>query len=989
MLNVIHLFEKKSIPHSGERIQFCDTIENAMEEKRKLNKKQQEAVTHGEGPLLIIAGAGTGKTTVVTERIKWLIVKKKNLPSEILALTFTDKAAREMEERVDVAMPIGMATMWISTFHSFCDRVLRDEAIHIGLTPTYKLMNEAETVLFLRKNLFRFHLDYFRPLGNPTKFLEGMLQHFCRLKDEDVDSSQYLRYAQKSKMNGEEGKKTLELARAYRTYEELKVKEGLMDFADLISNTLRLLRTRKSLLREYQNKFKYILVDEFQDTNYAQNELAILLAGGQANITVVGDDDQAIYRWRGAAISNIVQFRIRFPKAKIVTLVENYRSTQAILDHAYKLIQQNNPDRLEVKEDIEKKLLSVRKKRGSVPELIHTSRVEHEGDAVVQKILALVEEEKRTFSDFAILVRANNHSEPFVRALERASVPYQFLGPGQLFHQEEVKDLIAYLKVLYNFEDNISLYRILSNDLFEIPPRDLAAILNFARRKNLCLFEALEGIDEVLIAYPTKEKIKAIVAMVKRHLRLMRRETAGQILYFFLEDTGMLRKLMTYKTSVEERRVQNIAKFFDKLKTYEVENKDATVPSVVDWIDLSMQMGESPLATNIDWTDNNAVSLLTVHASKGLEFDVVFLVNLVVGRFPTRERREQIPIPEALIKEILPVGDYHLEEERRLFYVGMTRARDRLFLTASDYYGEGRRERKLSPFVFETLGQQMIQKSAVDEQQPTSKQLSFLEWSPQTTGARKDEPKTKRAINYLSFSQIETFNVCPLHYKAKYILRLQVPQTAAQSFGTSLHATLRDFYQELLNRKKVGEDEAFTIFKKNWINEGYQSKRHEALAFKKGVKILDGFLRSAFDKKNLPSFLELPFQFSVSPALKIGGKIDRIDKLTNGTIEVLDYKTGASLLTQREIDENLQLTIYALAVTEIANVPLPQRNPKGVLLSFYFLESGQKLTTQRTKEQLSYAKEALLRKAEEIEKSDFRCSGGTLCQNCEYKMLCG
>jgi len=302
----------------------------------KLNKEQLAAIKHKEGPLLIIAGAGTGKTTVITERIKYLIIGKQAKANEILALTFTEKAAREMEERVDVVMPFGWTQMWISTFHSFCDRVLRREALHIGFNPKYHLTTVAESVQFVRNNLFKFELDYFRPLGNPTKFVGGMLQHFSRLQDEDVSPNQYLDWAKlnfKSKKTKSieeriESSKWLELAKTYKTYEELKVKGDILDFGDLIVKTLKLFRDRPNVLADYQKQFKYILVDEFQDTNYAQNELAILLSKKTKNITVCGDDDQSVYRFRGAAVSNIIQFRKNFPKARIVVLTKNYRSTQ-------------------------------------------------------------------------------------------------------------------------------------------------------------------------------------------------------------------------------------------------------------------------------------------------------------------------------------------------------------------------------------------------------------------------------------------------------------------------------------------------------------------------------------------------------------------------------------------------------------------------------------------------------------------------------------
>lgn len=956
-----------------------------------LNKEQQQAVTYKGGPLLIIAGAGTGKTTVVTERIKHLIVTELALPSEILALTFTEKAAREMEERVDIAVPYGYTQMWISTFHAFCDRVLRTEALAIGLPTNYRLLTEAEATQLIRANLFSFELSYFRPLGNPTKFVGGMLQHFSRLQDEDVTPTEYTAWAsskfkvKSAKLEKEEVEKYRELAKAYQKYTELKVKEGVMDFGDLITNALLLFRRRPAILKRYQEQFKYILVDEFQDTNYAQNELAILLAGKRANITAVADDDQSIYRFRGAAVSNVMQFRKHFPKAKIITLTENYRSTQEILDRAYQLVQHNNPDRLEVKEKIDKKLVSARKKKGEQIEFLYTDRVENEADRVAKTILSLVQKEDRSFSDFAILVRANNHAEAFTRAFSRAGIPFQFLGPGQLFRQEEIKDLIAYLKVLYNFEDSISLYRVLSMDHFDIPARDLAAIMNYGRRFNLSLFEACEDVNKIFIRKETKEAIDKFIAMVNRHLKAARRETAGQLLFYFLQDTGLLANLAKSENQLEERRAQNITRFFDKLKTYETEHEDASVTAVVDWIGLSMELGESPQAADIDWDRLNAVYILTVHSSKGLEFPIVFLVNLVAGRFPTYERREQIPIPEELIKEDLPVGDYHIEEERRLFYVGMTRAQDRLYVSAANYYGEGKRERKISPFVLEALGTDAINQSPITDHRSPTTQLSLLEWAKGDHEVEQ-EKIVRIPVTYLSYSQIQEFKVCPLHYKLKYIVRVPVTPSAAQSFGITLHKTMADFYSTVKARKKGTLDELRKLYEGNWIREGYSSKQHESLMKKRGYGYLEEYFKDEFNPRHVPILMEHPFVFRVEN-LKIGGKIDRVDKTKNG-IEIIDYKTGAKLPSDKGLADDLQLTVYALAGTEVKEEPFA-RKPEDLTLSLYFFEGGKKLTTTRTQEQLDVAKKEILKVAQEIAISDFQCSGLILCQSCEYRMFCG
>jgi len=968
-------------------------------DKVKLNKEQEKAVKYGSGPLLIIAGAGTGKTTVITERIKYLILAKKVKPDEILALTFTEKAAQEMEERVDVAMPYGYTNMWISTFHSFCDRVLRDYALHIGLDPRYKLMTESETIQLIRKNLFNlpaqagFDLDYFRPLGNPTKFVGGMLQHFSRLQDEDVSPKDYLAYAGELREGGRlEIKKTKELANAYRTYDELKTKESVVDFGDLITKILKLFRERPNVLAQYRKQFKYILVDEFQDTNYAQNELVKLLAGRQGNITVVADDDQAIYRWRGAAVSNVIQFRKSFPKAKVISLTKNYRSSQEILDRAYDLIQNNNPDRLEVIEKISKKLVSLVDKGGEEIEFIRADRVENEAEEIAKTINQLTSNSVNQYDckDIAILVRANNHSDAIMRALSRHGIPFQFLGPGRLFRQPEIVDLISYLKVLYSLEDSVAFYRILSMEYFDIPAREIAAIGGYARKYNLSLFEAAEKIGG--------EKVKNIIEEIGKHLKLVRKETAGQLLYYFLADSGLLQKMLSPQSPEAERKALNISKFFDKLKTYEVDHEDATVPAVVDWLELCAELGESPLAADFDWTETNAVNILTAHSAKGLEFPVVFLVNLVAQRFPTLQRREQIPIPEALIKEVLPVGDYHLEEERRLFYVGMTRAKERLYFTAADYYGEGKRRKKISPFIYEALGNQLG--SQTTRQLDNQKQLSFLDYKPK---AKPSETLVKEGqvlkIDYLSYSQIETFKTCPLHYKLRYIYKVPTPVTASQSFGTTMHAVLKDFYLKVQRGEKPTEKLILSLLNEFWIKEGYVSKVQEKKFLDKGRDYLRGYLKEEFNSKVKTVALEqsfvVPLTYPTSRKasrdrgyLKIGGRVDRVDSLPGGGIEIVDYKTGATIPTQKEVDENLQLSFYALAATSIPTAPFG-KSPQKVKLSLYFLDNQEKISTIRTAKQLAEAKEEIFKVRDEIEKSDFKCSGHMFCQSkCEYSLFC-
>jgi len=1035
----------------------------------KLNSEQKKAVRFGFGPLLIIAGAGTGKTTVITERIKNLIIKQNIKPQEILALTFTEKAALEMETRVDTAMPYGYTQMWISTFHKFCDRILRNEAVHIGLNPGYKLFTDTDATMLFRKNLFKLNLEYFRPLGNPGKFIAGILQHFSRLQDEDISPNQYIEWVrtqnsvtrtQQNEENVLEQKKYQELANAYKFYADLKIQENVMDFGDLISNALQLFRTRKNILKKYQSQFKFVLVDEFQDTNIAQYELIKLLAPlnplsasrrSSPNLTVVGDDNQSIYKFRGAAISNILHFQKDYKNCQQIVLRKNYRSYQYILDSSRKLIKHNDPDTLEAKLGISKNLTAVRKTADFHKiEFIHENRVEDEAEVVAKKIKELKSsvilnrvkdlpidtmlkedsssssQNDRKWSDFAILVRANNHAESFIRALGRASIPYQFLGPAKLYRQPEVKELIAYLQVLNDFTDNSAFFKVLSMPFFDISQRDLIAISNWAKRNQLSIFEGVEiitgvRIDEKLqlpfISDLTREKITKLVKMILNHLKLTNKETAGQILFYFLENSGMLKNILEFKTPIDERQAGNITKFFNKLKSYEAEHEDASVIAVLDWLMLSMELGESPQAQDMDWTDNDAVNILTTHSSKGLEFPVVFLVNLVSQRFPSTERHEQIPIPEELIKEVLPIGDFHLEEERRLFYVGMTRARDLLYLTAANYYGEGKREKKISPFVSEALDKNF----SFEKNPKTINQLSLLDWgkslNPEQSRRTQDKlhihGERSRTINYLSFSQIEAFKTCPLHYKLRYILKIPTPPSPALSFGSSMHATLKNIYEIVRQKIKINHETLEQLLEKNWIREGYGNKSYENLMKARGKKYLWQYFKKEFDPKTKVLLLEEKFMFPISYSsnsvlpnekllkissrsakqdsnnkfLKIGGKIDRVDDLGKGIIEIIDYKTGR-VPSKREVDKDLQMSIYALAATEIPHLPFAKK-PEQIKLSFYYFDTQEKVSTVRTQDQLNTEKENLIKIAQEISDSDYKCSGHKFCENCEYVLWCG
>jgi len=990
-----------------------------------LNEEQQRAINYNNGPLLIVAGAGTGKTLVVVEKIKKIIKDDLAKPEEILALTFTEKAASEMEERVDKALPYGYFQMAISTFHSFADRILREEINHIGLNSNYKLLTQAETILFLRKRLFLFDLKYFRPLGNPHKFLSALLQHFSRLKDEDVSPRAYMRWAQsqKSKVKNQkyplnqglgeqtkikvrepeedliEQEKNLELAKAYGVYEQLKIKEGYFDFSDLIYYLLQMFRERPNILQKYRKRFRYILVDEFQDTNIAQYLLIKHLCPPENNphLTVVGDDSQAIYKFRGASVSNIINFMKDYPRAKQITLNKNYRSNQDILDISYRLIQNNNPDTLEAQLGISKKLVSGKNRQKDAYHLLISETGEDETEKVAEKILSLKAKKNCRFSDFALLLRANNHADPFLGTFTYHGIPYRFLGPGMLFKQPEVKDLIAYLKILYNLEDTASLYRVLSMDIFKPDAQDISLLLSFAKKTNLSFYQALEVylsfIEKEwyrqeyeiykkyfpLVHEETKNNLLALVKMIKRHLTLLKKESAGQILYYFLEDCGYLKQLIAYKTEKDEKIALNISKFLTKLKTYEAEHEDNSVFAVVDFIDMSLELGESPQISDLDPATYDAVNILTVHSAKGLEFPIVFLVNLSQGRFPTYEKKEPIPIPDELIKETLPQGDYHLEEERRLFYVALTRAKDEIYLSAAQKYGEGKRERKISPFVAETLGEEKVDRYLrIKKEEKT--QLSIFDFKKPVETIIKENIILKN----FSFTQLETFKTCPLRYKYQYVLKLPTPPNAAASFGDSIHKTLQAFYSEYRKDPAFTLSQMLDIYRKLWIPLGYPSQEDQNRRKKEGEKMLTEYFRIFHPPRTPIVDLEKLFKIKINDNTYITGKIDRIDGSMDGAIEIIDYKTGKKP-DDKELQKSLQLSIYALAAIDPG---LYRKKLEDVSLTFYYLQEMSKTTIKRTAKELDTVKEEVLETVKRIREGIFKPKTGIWCGFCPFKMIC-
>ncbi|NMC51313.1 UvrD-helicase domain-containing protein, partial [Candidatus Kuenenbacteria bacterium] len=982
-----------------------------MANLERLNSEQKEAVTHGGGPLLIVAGAGTGKTTVITERIAWLIEQGLAKPEEILALTFTDKAAGEMEERVDKALPYGYTDLWVMTFHAFAERILHAHALDIGVPDDFRLLTQTEQWMLVRENLEKFNLDYYRPLGNPTKFIHALVKHFARCKDEEIWPGDYLRYAEglridldgmeaaggKSKINPKskfqiqkegvdesEIRRLEEVSNAYHVYQQLLLDRNALDFGDLINYALKLLRTRQQILKKYQGQFKYILVDEFQDTNFAQYELVKLLAGENKNLTVVGDDDQSIYKFRGASVSNILQFKDDYPEAKEIFLNKNYRSRQNILDLAYNFIQLNNPERLEVKlktqklklktKELTKKLSAQIQGEGEV-EYYQADDESDEVEWVVNKIIELKNNnQEETWNDFVVLIRANNQAEAFCNGLTAAQIPFNFVASKGLYAKEVVRDILAYLKLLDNYHESMAMWRILNLPMIKIGVEDLMEINRFAGRKAQSIFETLKQIGVLnRIEEETRRKAAKILSFLEKHTSLAKEKSVKEVILKFMEDFGYSDYLLKNSDNKAFSYVRSLIKKAEELEKRSVDKSLRPFLQMVEWEieageqgDLSKDLEEGP----------EAVKIMTIHTAKGLEFENVFIVNLADKRFPSLERKEPIEIPDELVKEIIPGGDIHLQEERRLFYVAVTRAKKRLFLTTAENYG-GKTKKKPSRFVYETgLGEKFQIQNPKSKINPKSQFQNPKIIEQIIGGAEKSKIELPKAFSY---SQLKAFETCPYQYYLNFILKVPTEGNAVFSYGKTMHSTLQKFMSHWQIQAEGQRDlfggakektknilpsweELLKIYRESWIDDWYENKWRKDEYRKKGEDSLKKFYEEILSAPPKVIHLEKGFNLKIGN-YTVRGVIDRVDSLSDGKVAIIDYKTGEAK-DKGKVDKD-QLLIYQLAAKEVFGWEVEK-------LVYYYLDNNTEISFLGEEKDLGETKEKIIQLIEGIMNFDFK-----------------
>ncbi|MFQ5865468.1 MAG: ATP-dependent helicase [bacterium] len=603
-----------------------------------LNPVQRKAVVCTQGPVLILAGAGSGKTRVLTHRVAYLLEKKGVKPWQILAVTFTNKAANEMKERIlKLSKGIGK-DIWIGTFHSICARILRMEGERLGFARNFLIFDRQDQLTFIKNVMYETNISAkeYAP--------EGVLARISGAKNQFVSPDEY------SSVAHDPFEKTVALI--YSHYQKKLKENNTMDFDDLLVNVIYLFEQFPQVLNNYQNRFKYVLVDEYQDVNRTQYLLLRMLASKHRNLCVVGDDDQSIYRWRGADIRNILDFERGYPDCRIFHLEQNYRSTQNILNAANSVVQ-NNFGRHE-------KVLWTEKEFGDKVTAFEVDDEISESLLLVEIIKNELTQYGRNFCDFAVLYRTNAQSRVIEDALRTAGIPYEVVGGVRFYERKEIKDVLAYLRLICNAQDSISFRRVINLPLRGIGESSVAKIATFAQQQSISLFEAAGRVEEITAITPRiRTNVAEFYALINKYASIKNEFSPGELARAVVEEIGFLRTFKEIGTEESLTRAENVRELLSAIANFAKNDKKATLEDFLE---------EVCLITDIDtWDDrSNAVTLMTLHSAKGLEFPVVFITGLEEGLFP-------------LSRTFNCVDD--LEEERRLFYVGATRAKEKLYLS--------------------------------------------------------------------------------------------------------------------------------------------------------------------------------------------------------------------------------------------------------------------------------------------------------------------
>jgi DNA helicase II / ATP-dependent DNA helicase PcrA len=967
----------------------------------ELNAEQAAVVEHGEGPLLVVAGAGTGKTRVITRRISRLLEAHPEISGEnILGLTFTDKAADEMKSRVVKFAGSRADGVWLSTFHKFClEKVLREAS------PGLQAIEPVEHWILLRKNIRELALKHYTRLAEPGEFLSAFEKFFSRCQDELVTPEDYQRYAdglrrayeaQKMALD-EEGRATEEenlarleeVSRAYRISERLQRERNLITFGGQLLRSVQLLRADENRLAALREQYRYILVDEFQDTNIAQLELLWLLAGERRNILAVGDDSQAIYRFRGASFGSFTIFLQRFCGAAkeapvhgllLKSLTRNYRSTKRILDVASGVIQHNERPTF-----LPHKALVTENPAGEKIRIVEFATPEEEAHWVAAEIERL-HKAGRAWRSCAVLYRKHVHRAAIVEVLRRKNIPFVIRGLSVL-SSTLVRDLVAYLRLIAVPSDNVACARVVAAPHWRFEPRDLVRLAERAK-KNRSLMDALES-PQGEFTFGSQAKVAELLAFLKRLRQLASRAPARTVFDALVAELG----LSPLPSDADRLHLERFAQF---LTEWEAKSEEKSLAAFIEYFDFFLQANGDIAQT--EESADDAVQLMTVHTAKGMEFDHVFVLSVSEGDFPARPQAPVLEFPAALMKEEQPQGEFRIQEERRLFYVALTRARR--LLTISTVIN---RRKKPSPFLEDILAdprlakahaEQLAPKVQLPKEEETVGSLPAHPLLPQLFPAVPEDSRAYSRIALwakayhppsgeplqLSASAIETYRTCPMKYLLQQVWGIRGGPQAAMTFGTVMHLTIREFVREIRKGRSVPFEEVARIFDREWRAAGFQDDYQEQEYRKAGLEQLQAFSDSYTSAPADVLHQEKAFELPLDPNVVVFGRMDQINRTGPKKIEIVDYKTG-NPKREKQAKDSLQLSLYALAAQEVFELEAER-------LVFYNLTTNEAVATTRDAKTLNKAKSIVAEVADEIRAGEFPARPGFNCRYCDYQPIC-
>jgi len=967
----------------------------------RLNQAQRRAILHGEGPLLVIAGAGTGKTRVITERIRHLLDSNPELTGQnILGLTFTKKAAGEMKARVVKTTGDRGKAVTLDTFHSFCESLLKDT------DPQRVLLGKEDHWILLRRNLARLQLDKYRRLAEPGEFLSDFVEFFSRCQDELVSAEDYQQYADllARELDAERAfldtdtlaereemvAREQEIARAYRASQELLREKKRVSLGSLIPSAVALLETDAHLRESLRQRYRYILVDEFQDTNIAQLRLLELLAGESRNIFAVGDNDQAIYRFRGASFASFQLFLEKFAEWKAgddshkfrVSLTENYRSTPNILRVATQVIGQNT-----VSADFPKKFLSATRPEGEKIRIVEFASDEEEARWVAGE-LQRIHAAGRRWLDCAVLYRQHAHRDELVRELSARKIPFVISRLSILEHPL-VRDVLAYLRWIARPFDDIACARVLSAPAWNLQAIDLVRLAErAAKKRGTALYDALEGPQAELPFDGQKARLAPLLEFLAHHRRTMRRQTAREILTDLLEWLEVAQR-------ASEQDYKYVGRLSEFATEWEPKSDTRGLAEFIEYLDYFYQAG-GVIALEDD-APADAVKLMTAHGAKGLEFPHVFLLRVNNKKFPANERPRVFEFPARLMKEGEPAEQFHIQEERRLFYVALTRAQERFTLTTLTE-PKGR----VPVFIEDILMEPAVRRRDVRQLTPKLPAISekaaakgpgsgSLDLFPAVQGPAKifsrisDWAETFRPPSAepltLSPSAVNGYRTCPQQYLFGYLWSLKEGPKASLSFGSIMHNAVKRFLGELRKGNKLPFEDVQRIFELEWRSVGFEDEYQEAEYKKDGIEQLRAFHAAVMAAPPQVLEQEKRFELPLEHNVIITGRMDQVNSLGRNDVEIVDYKTGRPK-KESLAKKDLQLSLYALAAKEIF-----EWNP--VRLVFHYLQDNQVQVTTRDSKQLQEAQNMVQEAAADIRAGAFPPRPmPSVCRSCAYKPIC-